>query len=89
MFLFWVVLIESGDTQSSSRRYLHSEDSITFSEVDIVTPAQKLLARQLKCDILPGKSLLVTGLFSATFVLLYIKSMHTLVYMYFMQKNNI
>ncbi|PON35610.1 ATP-binding cassette containing protein [Parasponia andersonii] len=50
------------DTRSlSKRRHLFSEDVIAFSEVDIVTPAQKLLARQLTCDIVPGKSLLVTG----------------------------
>ncbi|KAJ4841526.1 ATP-binding cassette sub- D member 1 [Turnera subulata] len=40
---------------------LLSEDSISFSEVDIITPAQKLLARKLTCDIVQGKSLLVTG----------------------------
>ncbi|XP_010277351.1 PREDICTED: ABC transporter D family member 1 [Nelumbo nucifera] len=38
-----------------------TEDIISFSEVDIITPAQKLLARQLTFDITPGKSLLVTG----------------------------
>uniref|UniRef100_A0A5B6Z6Q8 Putative Peroxisomal membrane ABC transporter family, PMP family isoform 1 n=1 Tax=Davidia involucrata TaxID=16924 RepID=A0A5B6Z6Q8_DAVIN len=39
----------------------HSENIISFQKVDIITPAQKMLARQLTCDILPGKSLLVTG----------------------------
>ncbi|XP_074306712.1 ABC transporter D family member 1 isoform X2 [Silene latifolia] len=38
-----------------------SDDIISFSDVDIITPSQKLLARQLSCDIVPGKSLLVTG----------------------------
>ncbi|XP_057530328.1 ABC transporter D family member 1-like [Amaranthus tricolor] len=38
-----------------------SEDSICFSDVDIITPSQKLLARRLTCEIVPGKSLLVTG----------------------------
>ncbi|CAI9109451.1 OLC1v1009273C1 [Oldenlandia corymbosa var. corymbosa] len=38
-----------------------SDDIISFSEVDIVTPAQKMMARKLKCDIVSGKSLLVTG----------------------------
>lgn len=53
---------QSDDTQSLSKwKHLYSEDAITFSEVDIVTPAQKLLARQLTCDIVPGASLLVTG----------------------------
>lgn len=40
---------------------LHSEDVISFYKVDIITPAQKLLARKLTCDIVPGRSLLVTG----------------------------
>ncbi|XP_030527544.2 ABC transporter D family member 1 isoform X2 [Rhodamnia argentea] len=40
---------------------LHSEDVISFYKVDIITPAQKLLARKLTCDIVSGKSLLVTG----------------------------
>ncbi|KAL2923533.1 ABC transporter D family member 1 [Bienertia sinuspersici] len=39
----------------------HSEDTISFCDVDIITPSQKLLARRLTCDIVPGKSLLVTG----------------------------
>lgn len=45
----------------SDRRDHYSEDTISFSEVDTITPAQKMLARQLTCDIVPGKSLLVTG----------------------------
>ncbi|KAF4349060.1 hypothetical protein G4B88_029029 [Cannabis sativa] len=57
---------QSGDPNASAgssaeRRHLYSEDAISFSEVDIVTPGQKLLARKLTCDISPGKSLLVTG----------------------------
>lgn len=41
----------------------HSQDGniISFSEVDIVTPAQKLLARKLTFTVTPQKSLLVTG----------------------------
>ncbi|XP_051143944.1 ABC transporter D family member 1-like [Andrographis paniculata] len=38
-----------------------SENIISFSEVDIITPTQKMLARQLTFEITPGKSLLVTG----------------------------
>lgn len=38
-----------------------SQDAISFSKLDIITPSQKLLARQLTCEIVPGKSLLVTG----------------------------
>ncbi|XP_016652727.1 PREDICTED: ABC transporter D family member 1-like, partial [Prunus mume] len=50
------------DTQSPSKwRDFNSEDVITFSEVNIITPSQKILARELTCDIVPGKSLLVTG----------------------------
>ncbi|TQE00282.1 hypothetical protein C1H46_014114 [Malus baccata] len=45
----------------SKGRDFHSEDAITFSEVNIITPSQKMLARKLTCDIVPGKSLLVTG----------------------------
>lgn len=40
---------------------LHSEDGISFYKVDIITPTQKLLAMKLTCDIVSGKSLLVTG----------------------------
>lgn len=39
----------------------YSENIISFSEMDIITPSQKLLARKLVCDVMPGKSLLVTG----------------------------
>lgn len=50
------------DTLSSSKMAdLYEKDLISFSEVDIITPAQKLLARRLTYDIVPGKSLLVTG----------------------------
>nr|CAD1833672.1 unnamed protein product [Ananas comosus var. bracteatus] len=38
-----------------------AEDRISFQEVDIITPSQKLLARRLVCDIVHEKSLLVTG----------------------------
>lgn len=50
------------DTLSSSKTAdLYEKDLISFSEVDIITPAQKMLARRLTYDIVPGKSLLVTG----------------------------
>lgn len=57
---------ESGDWSSdelpSSRESdINVKDVISFMEVDIITPAQKLLARQLTWDIVEGKSLLVTG----------------------------
>ena len=39
----------------------YSENSISFSNVDIITPSQKMLARQLTCEVLQGRSLLVTG----------------------------
>ncbi|KAF7128970.1 hypothetical protein RHSIM_Rhsim10G0162600 [Rhododendron simsii] len=38
-----------------------STDIISFSKVDIVSPSQKMLATKLTCDVVPGKSLLVTG----------------------------
>ncbi|XP_050382977.1 ABC transporter D family member 1 [Argentina anserina] len=52
---------EGGNLSPSEREGLPSEDAINFSEVDIITPSQKLLASKLTCDIIPGKSLLVTG----------------------------
>ncbi|KAL5728452.1 ATP-binding cassette sub- D member 1 [Ranunculus cassubicifolius] len=44
-----------------SETKVSSGDIISFSEVDIITPTQKLLARKLTCNVLPGESLLVTG----------------------------
>nr|CAB3479540.1 unnamed protein product [Digitaria exilis] len=38
-----------------------SEEIISFRDVDIVTPSQKLLASRLSCDVSQVKSLLVTG----------------------------
>ncbi|KAJ7956832.1 ABC transporter D family member 1 [Quillaja saponaria] len=57
---------QSGDsvittTSPSNRRDIYPEDVISFSKVDIVNPAQKVVARELTCDIMPGESLLVTG----------------------------
>ncbi|KAG8373362.1 hypothetical protein BUALT_Bualt11G0016300 [Buddleja alternifolia] len=51
------------DSSSSGAKFTESQsdDIISFSKVDIITPTQKMLARQLTCDIVPGKSLLVTG----------------------------
>ncbi|KAK7281010.1 hypothetical protein RIF29_08638 [Crotalaria pallida] len=51
--------ISSGDI--SPVRDFVSKDVISFSKVDIVTPTQKMLARELTCDIELGGSLLVTG----------------------------
>ncbi|XP_044469783.1 ABC transporter D family member 1-like [Mangifera indica] len=48
-------------TNGHSQHNRYSEDAISFSELDIITPAQKMLARRLTYDIAPGKSLLVTG----------------------------
>ncbi|XP_065875932.1 ABC transporter D family member 1 [Euphorbia lathyris] len=45
----------------SKKSDCNANDMISFVEVDIITPTQKLLARQLTCDIVQGKSLLVTG----------------------------
>ncbi|KAL6554848.1 ATP-binding cassette sub- D member 1 [Orobanche gracilis] len=50
------------DSSSGSKDMeIQSDKIISFSKVDIITPSQKVLARQLTCDIVPGKSLLVTG----------------------------
>lgn len=51
----------NGKLSPSKNNDLYSKDVISFMEVDIITPAQKLLARQLTFDIVQGKSLLVTG----------------------------
>ncbi|KAJ6378134.1 hypothetical protein OIU78_028385 [Salix suchowensis] len=51
----------NGKLSPSKNSELYSEDAISFVEVDIITPAQKLLARQLTFDIGQGKSLLLTG----------------------------
>ncbi|KAJ4898758.1 ABC transporter D family member 1 [Raphanus sativus] len=52
---------QSGVTSENHTSRLDSQDRISFSEVDIITPAQKLMASQLSCEIIAGKSLLVTG----------------------------
>ncbi|CAN1224686.1 ABC transporter D family member 1 [Linum perenne] len=52
---------QSDKLSMPTERHLHSEDAISFIEADIITPSQKLLARQLTCEIVQGKSLLVTG----------------------------
>lgn len=57
---------QSGDLitdnwSQSQRTEPYAEDVISFAKVDIITPGQKLLARKLTCDVVPGKSLLVTG----------------------------
>lgn len=50
----------NGGPISSATDY-HSKDVISFSKVNIVTPSQKMLARELTCDVELGRSLLVTG----------------------------
>ncbi|KAG8642874.1 ABC transporter D family member 1 isoform X2 [Manihot esculenta] len=45
----------------SKENDVDAKDFISFTEVDIISPAQKLLAKQLTFDIVQGKSLLVTG----------------------------
>ncbi|KAI9113779.1 hypothetical protein K1719_015030 [Acacia pycnantha] len=57
---------QSGDFMSGAfvpkkMRDVQTTDVMSFSKVDIVTPAQKMLARELTCDIMRGGSLLVTG----------------------------
>ncbi|WCJ34821.1 ABC transporter D family member 1 [Euphorbia peplus] len=56
---------QSGDcaTENSSppeELHRNGEDAISL-EADIITPARKLLARKLTCEIVQGNSLLVTG----------------------------
>ncbi|KAL9332697.1 hypothetical protein ACSQ67_002307 [Phaseolus vulgaris] len=56
---------QSDDSINSSitlpMRDYHAKDAISFSKVDIVTPSQKMLARELTWDIELDRSLLVTG----------------------------
>ncbi|QCD98659.1 ATP-binding cassette [Vigna unguiculata] len=56
---------QSGDSINGSvtfpMRDYHAKDAISFSKVDIVTPSQKMLARELTWDIELDRSLLVTG----------------------------
>ncbi|XP_022634568.1 ABC transporter D family member 1 [Vigna radiata var. radiata] len=56
---------QSGDSINGSitfpMRDYHAKDAISFSKVDIVTPSQKILARELTWDIELDRSLLVTG----------------------------
>ncbi|KAL7590030.1 hypothetical protein Lser_V15G40602 [Lactuca serriola] len=54
---------ENAGTSSKSNE--ESKDVISFLEVDIITPTHNLLARKVTCEILPGKSLLLTGLMKA------------------------
>lgn len=49
----------NGSSRSDCTKF--RPDIISFSNVDIVTPSQKMLARKLTFDIVLGKSLLVTG----------------------------
>lgn len=51
----------AGTSSPSAELHKDSDNGISFSEVDIITPTQKLLARKLTCDIVAGKSLLLTG----------------------------
>ncbi|PWA99062.1 peroxisomal ABC transporter 1 [Artemisia annua] len=51
----------AGISSPSAELHKDSDNAISFSEVDIITPTQKLLARKLTCDIVAGKSLLLTG----------------------------
>ncbi|KAJ0961389.1 hypothetical protein J5N97_000425 [Dioscorea zingiberensis] len=50
-----------GASVSSGVDDLTAKDIISFSKVSIISPGQKLLARKLTCDVVQGKSLLVTG----------------------------
>ncbi|XP_076923397.1 ABC transporter D family member 1-like [Bidens hawaiensis] len=56
-------LLDAAQSDETAGTSSQSEggDGISFLEVDIITPAQKLLARKLTCDIVSGKSLLLTG----------------------------
>uniref|UniRef100_A0A1D1Z638 ABC transporter D family member 1 n=2 Tax=Anthurium amnicola TaxID=1678845 RepID=A0A1D1Z638_9ARAE len=55
------ILLSNESETSSQGNIVAAADAISFSKVDVITPTQKLLARQLTCEIEQGKSLLVTG----------------------------
>ncbi|MQM14516.1 hypothetical protein Taro_047449, partial [Colocasia esculenta] len=55
------ILLSNEQELSFQRNSVAADNTISFSQVDIITPAQKLLARKLTCEIVQGKSLLVTG----------------------------
>lgn len=57
----------SGAIAPTKVRDVTSTDVISFSNVDIITPSQKMLARELTCNIVHGGSLLVTGWHSCYF----------------------
>ncbi|KAG0470942.1 hypothetical protein HPP92_015488 [Vanilla planifolia] len=48
-------------SKSSELDGIPIEDVISFIDVDIITPGQKLLAAKLTCDVVQGESLLLTG----------------------------
>ncbi|KAM7275710.1 hypothetical protein ACFE04_017576 [Oxalis oulophora] len=54
-------LLDASQSGTSPKSDIYSSDGISFVDVDIITPAHKLLAKRLTCEVRPGKSLLVTG----------------------------
>jgi hypothetical protein len=65
VFLFWTCFwnqCSPGTAVSPNAISAASEEIISFHEVDIVTPSQKLLARKLSCNVVQGKGLLLTGI---------------------------
>ncbi|KAH7685350.1 Fatty-acyl-CoA-transporting ATPase protein [Dioscorea alata] len=54
-------IVQVGASASSNVDDLPEKDIISFSEVSIISPGQKLLVKKLTCDVVQGKSLLVTG----------------------------
>lgn len=53
--------VHVSSTSFAYERSSHSEDIISFADVDIISTSEKLLAGRLSCNIIPGESLLVTG----------------------------
>ncbi|KAI5066208.1 hypothetical protein GOP47_0018832 [Adiantum capillus-veneris] len=64
-------IMELNELLKSAQEELHQDglhipdqqgsDNVIFSDVDIITPGQKVLAKKLTFQVSPGKSLLVTG----------------------------
>jgi hypothetical protein len=56
------IVVSLDTVVSSNTNTAVSEEVISFHDTDILTPSQKLLASKLSCNVVPGKSLLLTGM---------------------------
>ncbi|XP_039123082.1 ABC transporter D family member 1-like isoform X1 [Dioscorea cayenensis subsp. rotundata] len=54
-------ILQVGASASSNVDDFPEKDVISFSKVSVISPGQKLLVKKLTCDVVSGRSLLVTG----------------------------